>query len=98
MRLREGPKMSTDRKGLMKYILMKEGLKESFGLKLFRSFTLSIVAVLLVFTPAFVYYQNRAAKEDLVKEGKMLSGLLAYNAKTGVFAENVDLLKEAVRG
>ena len=96
--MRERPKMSTEKKGLINYIVMKEGLRESFGLKLFRSFTLSIVAVLLVFTPAFVYYQNRAAKEELVKEGKVLAGLLAYNVKTGVFAENVGLLKEAVRG
>lgn len=90
--------MFTDREEIKKYTRLTGNLRESFGLKLLKSFTLSIVAVLLVFTPLFVYYQNRAVKEELVKEGKMLSGLLAYNSRAGVFAESEGLLKEAVQG
>lgn len=75
-----------------------EKMNESFILKLFRSFAVSIVMILVASTPLFIYYQNRAVKEDLIKEGKMLAGLLAYNSRAGVFAENVDLLKDAVNG
>lgn len=90
--------MSTDMKGKMSYIQLRSNLKQSFGLKLFKSFTLAIVVVLLIFTTLVVYYQNKAVKEQLVKEGKMLADLLAFNSRTGVFAENAGLLKDAVQG
>src|SRR5208282_5213486 len=98
MRYQKEPKMSTDMKGIISYIHLRSNLKQSFGLKLFKSFTLAIVVVLLIFTTLFVYYQNKAVKEQLVKEGKMLAGLLAFNSRTAVFAENAGLLKDAVQG
>ena len=76
----------------------KSILKESFSLKLFRSFLLSVVCVLLISTPLYVLHQNRIVKEELVKEGKMLADLLAFNSRTGVFAENRALLSDAVQG
>jgi signal transduction histidine kinase len=90
--------MSTEEKGIMRYLLVRNVLKESFSLKLFRSFAVSIVFVLLVSTPLYVFHQNRIVKEELVKEGKMLADLLAFNSRTGVFAENRALLSDAVQG
>jgi signal transduction histidine kinase len=72
--------------------------KESFSFKVFRSFAVSILIVFAAFTALFVYYENRTVRKDLYKEGKMLADLLAYNARTWVFAENRDMLKDAVQG
>jgi signal transduction histidine kinase len=71
---------------------------KSFSFKVFRSFAASILIVFVVFTAFFVYYENKAVRKDLYKEGKMLANLLAYNARTWVFAENRDMLKDAVQG
>jgi len=78
--------MSTDR------------FKESFSFNVFRSFAISILVVFTAFTAFFIYYENRGARNDLCREGKMLADLLAYNTRTWVFAENREMLKDAVRG
>ena len=72
--------------------------RNSFGFKIFRAFGLAILAVSLVFTSFLVYYQNRAVKENLVKDGKMLAGLLSYGARTWVFAENREMLQTEAQG
>jgi signal transduction histidine kinase len=90
--------MSTENDGVMKQPQSRKTLRESFSLKLFRSFALSVLFVLLVSTPLYVLHQNRVLKEELVKEGKMLADLLAFNSRTGVFAENRALLSDAVQG
>ncbi len=71
---------------------------DSFSYKVFRSFAVSILAVFAAFTSFFIYYENRGVRNDLFKEGKMLADLLAYNTRTWVFAENREMLKDAVRG
>jgi signal transduction histidine kinase len=78
-------------------MLTKKG-RGSFGFKIFRSFALSILFVFVAFTSLFIYYENKAARNDLYREGKMLADLLAYNARTWVFAENKEMLKDAVKG
>lgn len=72
--------------------------RESFGFKVFNAFALSVLIVSVAFTLFFIYYQRGAVKEDLMNKGKMFAGLLAYSSRAGVFAENRDLLKDAVRG
>ncbi|HSB32443.1 MAG TPA: hypothetical protein VLD55_12635, partial [Candidatus Sulfobium mesophilum] len=78
-------------------MLTKKG-RGSFGFKIFRSFALSILFVFTAVTSLFIYYENKAARNDLYREGKMLADLLAYNARTWVFAENKEMLKDAVKG
>jgi signal transduction histidine kinase len=83
---------------LRRYRQFCDNLKESFTIKVYRSFAISIMIVFLIFTLFFVVYQRSIVKQDLIKEGKMLAGLMAYSSTTGVFAENKDLLKDAVKG
>ena len=78
--------------------MLTDNFKDSFGFRVFRTFTLFILSVSLVFTIFSVYYQNREAKERILKEGEMIAGLLAQSSRTGVFAENSDLLRDAVQG
>ncbi len=75
-----------------------DNFRNSFGFKVFRAFGLTLLAVSFVFTSSLVYYQSRAVKESLVKEGNMLAGLLSYSARTWVFAENREMLQTEVQG
>ncbi len=72
-----------------------EDFRDSFSYRVFKSFSVSIMLLSAVFIIFFVYYQKRRVKEDLIKEGRLLSALLAYSSKTAVFAENRTLLKDA---
>jgi signal transduction histidine kinase len=89
--------MSTE-KNMMTYRKFREGLKESFSIRVFRSFAISIMVVFLVVTFLFITYERKTVRDDLVKEGKMLAGFMAYSSTTGVFAENRDLVEDAVQG
>ena len=75
-----------------------KSFRKSFGFKVFRSFALSILVVAVVLSALLVYYQNSMVKKDLYKEGTMLADMLAYSIRTWVFAENKDMLKDAVQG
>jgi signal transduction histidine kinase len=74
-----------------------ENLRDSFSYSVFKSFAVSIMILSAIFIIFFVYYQKRRVREDLIKEGRLLSELLAYSSKTAVFAENKTLLKDAAR-
>lgn len=78
--------------------MLTERTKNSFSFNVFRSFAVSIFVVFAGFTAFYIYYENRTVRNDLHNEGKMLADLLAYNTRTWVFAENRDMLKDAVRG
>jgi signal transduction histidine kinase len=80
------------------YREFRKGLQESFSIRVFRSFAISIMIVFLVVTFLFVTYERETVREGLVKEGKMLAGLMAYSSTTGVFAENRDLVEDSVQG
>jgi signal transduction histidine kinase len=75
-----------------------KSFRKSFGFKIFRSFALSILVMAIVLSALLVYYQNSMVKRDLYKEGTMLADMLAYSIRTWVFAENRDMLKDAVQG
>jgi signal transduction histidine kinase len=83
---------------IVKYREFRNSLKESFSVRVFRSFAISIMIVFVIFTLFFVAYERNIVREDLIKEGKMLAGLTAYSSTTGVFAENRDLVKDSVQG
>lgn len=72
--------------------------RNSFGLKIFLLFTAFIAIVSVSFTFFFFHHQRTVLRENLAGEGRLLSSLLAYNVRLGVFAENGDLLKDAVEG
>lgn len=72
-----------------------EGFRGSFSLRVFRSFAIAILILLAFFTLFFVYYQKRQVRGSLIKEGRVLSTLLAGSTKTAVFAENKPLLRDA---
>lgn len=72
---------------------LRINMKHNMGFRLFRAFVVVLVVVLAVYTTFSVLRENREAKENLSRKGEMLTGLLAYYSRSGVFAENVDLLK-----
>lgn len=72
--------------------------RESFGIKVFTIFIMFITVISSVFTFLFVYHESTEIKESLFRQGEVLSGLLAYSSRTGVFAENKRLLEDAVQG
>jgi signal transduction histidine kinase len=80
------------------YREFRAGLEESFSIRVFRSFAISIMTVFLIVTFLFVTYERKTVREDLIKEGKMLAGLMAYSSTTGVFAENRALVEDSVQG
>jgi signal transduction histidine kinase/ActR/RegA family two-component response regulator len=45
-----------------------------------------------------MHFQSKAMEQTLRNNGKILANILAYNAKIGVFSENIDLLKNPVDG
>jgi len=82
----------------MKKLGFYKNYRESFSTKVFYAFSVFIVIVSSVFTFFFIHHQTKNIKEDLKKRGTMLSGLLAYDSRTGIFAENKDLIENAVQG
>jgi signal transduction histidine kinase len=72
--------------------------KEGFGIRLFILFTVFTFLVSLVFTGFFMHFQSKAMEQALKNNGRILANILAYNAKIGVFSENIDLLKNPVDG
>ncbi|MBC2695965.1 MAG: response regulator [Desulfobacteraceae bacterium] len=80
---------------------MKNLLKtfhENFGFKIFTAFTILIFIVSSAFTVFFIYHQSSSLTDNLIKNGKLLSEILAYDSKLGVFSENEKLLNNAVDG
>ena len=73
-------------------------LHENFGIKIFTAFTIFIFIISSAFTTFFIYHQSRSLTDNLIKNGKLLSEILAYDSKLGVFSENEKLLNNAVDG
>lgn len=72
--------------------------RENFSTKVFTIFGAFITIVSAVFTFLYVYHEAAEIKSNLFKQGEVLSGLLAYSSRTGVFAENKSLLEDAAQG
>ncbi len=71
------------------------GYRESFAGKLFISvagFTLVVFSLIFAFD---FWSENRTIRQNMESKGKLLSSILANNARTGVFAENKDMLRAA---
>ncbi|TAL72554.1 MAG: HAMP domain-containing protein [Bacteroidetes bacterium] len=72
--------------------------KEGFGFKLLKAFIAVIFSLSFVFTSYTVYHEYRKYKEDFLYNGKVITGLLAYSSKIGIFSENKELLKDISQG
>lgn len=77
---------------------LQDRRKTGFGMRLVLSFFFSMLSILLFMSMLFIYRQNMAIKEELVEDGKMLADLVAQGVRTGVYAENVQMVKDAVGG
>ena len=71
---------------------------EKFGVKIFVALALLIFLITLSFTAYYIGHQSRFLTDTLIKDGKMLSRILAHNSRIGVFSENADLLKDPIDG
>ncbi len=80
---------------------MKKLLKtfyENFGIKIFTAFTIFMFIISSAFTVFFIYHQSKSLTDNLIKNGKLLSEMLAYEIRLGVFSENEKLLDNHVGG
>lgn len=82
----------------MKLTFFTNLFKEHFAIKVFVFFVILMLAASLSFTAFFINRQGSSMKEDLIRNGILLSKLLAYNSRIGVFSENKDILKDIVGG
>jgi PAS domain S-box-containing protein len=73
-------------------------LNENFGIKVFAIFTLFFFIISSCFTSFFIHHQSKCLKDTLIKNGKLLTRILAHSCKIGVFSENEELLKVPVEG
>ncbi len=81
----------------MKLNLLKT-LNENFRIKIFAAITLFIFVISVSFTSLFIHHQIKALTDNLIKGGKVLASVLAYNSRIGVFSENKDLLEGPAEG
>lgn len=72
--------------------------RERFSAKMFFLVAAFVLVVSIFFMIFFVTNRGSALKDNLLKEGELLAGLLAHGARVGVFAENEDLLRDPVEG
>lgn len=72
--------------------------KEHFSARIFLTFSALMIFVTFAFTIFFFRYQSRSLTEKVESKGELLTSLLAYSARLGVFTENADLLSAPVSG
>ncbi len=73
-------------------------VNENFRVKIFVTFVLVISLISLSFTFFFLHRQSKSLTDALIKNGNLLAGVLAFNARIGVFSESSDLLEIAADG
>ena len=73
-------------------------IRKRFTAKLVVFFTLVFFLTGTILAVFFVQYQKRACFENLIANGSLISEILAYNSRLGVFSENSDLLDDVVKG
>jgi signal transduction histidine kinase/ActR/RegA family two-component response regulator len=83
---------------MMRYPHIIRRFSEHFALKflaVFYSFFILLSSAFIIF---FIHHQTRALTDTLINEGEVLTGLLAYNSRLGVFSENEALLRDPIEG
>ncbi|UCC40679.1 MAG: hybrid sensor histidine kinase/response regulator, partial [Candidatus Aminicenantes bacterium] len=72
--------------------------RRKFGIKVFALFTIFIFVISSSFTAFFIHHQSKSLTDTLIKNGKLITRILAHNSRIGVFSENEKLLKDPVDG
>src|SRR3972149_16391 len=72
--------------------------KKKFGVKIFLSGACLIFIISSSFTAFFYHYQSKSLTDALIQNNLLLTGILAYNSKIGVFSENEEQLRNPVDG
>ncbi|MFC1495239.1 ATP-binding protein [Thermodesulfobacteriota bacterium] len=73
-----------------------KSLKEKFSIKLFVLFAFIVFIVFSSFTAIFIHLESKSLNDSLIKDGKLLTSILAQNTRIGVFSENENRLKDSV--
>ena len=73
-------------------------LEKRFDTKIIAIVTFFIFLVSSSFTALFYYHQSKTATDRLIQNNLLLTGILAYNSRIGVFSENEELLRNSVDG
>jgi len=73
-------------------------VRRNFGLKIFIIAASFIFFMAISFTCFYIHHQEKYLRNNLIEAGNLLSGILAYNSRIGVFSENDTLLKDPVEG
>lgn len=71
-------------------------LNENFSIKLFSIFALFVFIIFFSFTAVFISLEGKSLNDSLIRDGGLLTGVLAQNIRIGVFSENEELLKDPV--
>ncbi|MCD6352826.1 MAG: response regulator [Proteobacteria bacterium] len=71
---------------------------KKFAVKVFVAVTVFLFVISFSFTTFFIYQQSRSLIENLEKNGTLLTGILAYSVRLGVFSEDRRLLENTVEG
>ena len=69
---------------------------ESFGIKVFAALIFFFLVISSSFISLFIHDRSRTMTEDMIKDGKLLAGILAHNSRIGVFSENAEMLDSPV--
>ena len=75
-----------------------DSLRKSFSGKLFTLIAAFLIIIFVTCTIFFIYQQSKLLKNALLKDAKLLAGILAYGLRLGVFTEDKELLEQAVGG
>ena len=75
-----------------------KALQEKFAVRVFAAFTAVIAMTSISYTFFCVYNERDTLTEAVINKGKLLSEMLAYSSKIGVFSENQTLLASVVEG
>jgi len=73
-------------------------VKRRFGTKIFIIAASFILFISICFTGFYIHHQAKFLRNNLIENGSLLSEILAYNSRIGVFSENDQLLKDPVEG
>lgn len=73
-------------------------LRENFRVKVVFIGVVFVLIVCASFTIFFVHREKASLNNALIKNGKLLAGILAHSSRLGVFSENNNLLKDPIDG
>ena len=73
-------------------------VREHFAHKIFAAFTLFIFFISIAFAAVFIQHESDALVESLKADGRVLSKIIAHNARLGIFSENKEIVTDTVEG